>query len=276
MAKFHFLVPLMPRVMVQDNWSGKLNSVETTFTLCLQSLLRQSYDGVQVNVASHDDLPIADTELLANSRLKHHRVTFSTPKTIELDEYNELSGKILPALPDITRRKVNDKYSKIKVCLTEALKDPECEYVMLVDADDMVNRNLASYVMTSNQPDCGGYTVTKGYSHVLGTNELRLLDAFHKTCGSCNINRITVQDRELFNTHGNVNAFDRKTHWLFAGHASVFERIRQAGKVTFPLPFRAVIYVVNNGSNISKVTSVGGTRETIGSDITEQFGLKSQ
>jgi hypothetical protein len=190
-----------------------------------------------------------------------------------LDDYNRLSGKVLPALPDVQKRRIGDKYSKLKAALSAALVDPEARWIMFVDADDLIHRNVVSYALEHDGEFPGGHTVTSGYSWRFGDDFFRTVDGFHNLCGSCNAIRLSDEEKETYAKTGDLHVFDRATHWLFAGHASVHTRLNNAGRTTGKFPFRAAVYVTGTGFNYSGVTRVGGTRVEVSPEIRLAFGL---
>lgn len=253
MAKFHFLVPLLSKRAAGERWLRKDNpgraSVEATVNACLRSLLNQSASSdVMVHLVCHD-VPIIDDA--KEGSLSIHQVSFSDPFDIQLEEYNRLSGKVLPKLPGFIRRRVGDKYSKIKVGLCAALEDPESTHVMFVDSDDLVHRNVVEFALNADPKWTGGHTVTSGYSWKFGASTMSNLNAFHKICGTCNVIKLSEAEKEQYARTKDLHSFDRKTWWLFAGHASVFQRLRNLGRDTCKIPFRAAVYVTATGANIS-------------------------
>lgn len=274
MAKFHFCVPLLSSVMVKQRWSAADNpdgrSVESLFTGCIRALLNQTASSdISIHVGYHE-LPAA---VLNDSRIIWHKAEFSRPPGIKLEEYNRLSGKILPALPGGDRRKINDKYSKLKLCLSAALADPASQFVMFVDSDDLIHRSVAEYALENAERVEGGHTVTSGYGWRVGDNFMRTMGGFHQSCGSCNVIRLSEWEKDEFAKTGDVNAFDRKTYWLFAGHASVHKRIRKSGRMTEKLPFRAAVYVTGTGYNFSGAVRVGSGKVPLTESLKADFSL---
>ncbi len=277
MAEFHFGIPVLPKVMAADGerWLAADNpdgrSVENTLNHCLRSLLNQTAaSSCIVHIACHELPPLH----VPTDRIVVHRVDFPRPPDIDLDTYNRLSGKVLPKLPDVRRRRIGDKYSKVKSCLRSAFSDPEARWWMIVDADDLVHRDIAAYALEHDGLYPGGHTVTKGYGWAAGTDFFRELGGFHKTCGTCNTVRLSDEDREIWAATRDLHAFERKKHWLFAGHASVFQRLRNRGDNTAKFPFRAAVYTTATGANYSGTKRAGSGHVSLTAELRAQFGIQ--
>jgi hypothetical protein len=274
MPRFHFHVPVLSKVMTsrwleRDYPDGRC--VETSLRQCLNSLLNQSERDIQINVCAHEFPPLPD-----DPRIVKVQADFPRPPDIDLDTYNKLSGKILEKLPGGDRRKINDKYSKLKKNLANALGDEDCEFSMFVDHDDMVHRDVVKTVFerADEEGTRGGFTITQGYWHDRRTGHFGTMGGFHKTCGTCNIVRLELWEKRKFAEDGSVNYLqDRKEHWLFAGHASVFARLRKAGRSTKKLGFPAAVYVVATGSNFSGSGGRGRGNVKVTPEFLAQFGM---
>lgn len=277
MAKFHFCVSVLPFEAAKSHWKSSNcgdRSVETRLHRCLASLINQTaVDDVMVHVGHHD-LP----ELhLRHDCIKLHKALFPVPSEIQLDEYNRLSGKVLDSLPPAWRRGVGDKYSKIKLCMNHAFEDPESRWIMFVDHDDMIHKNVVEYSLENDGKWPGGHTISSGYGYRVGDSFFTKISGFRKVCGSCNAVRLSDQEKDVWSVERDVNAFgrgqDRKKHWLFAGHASTFQRLRDAGRDNLKFPFRAGVYVKNTGSNITGGGRAGSGSVPIDESIRDAFGL---
>ena len=226
--RFNFVVPVIPRVAARSNWEAKDNpdgrSVEAALNrsvtaMCnstvpvIVHLIAHELPKLTINL-EHDVVEAADgwKDKFVGDRplVVIHRVGFSTPDKIKLDEYNKLSGKILPELPDYVRRRVGDKYSKIKVGVGAVLDDDAGQFLMLMDHDDLIHRDVAAFAFENNGKYEGGHTVTTGYSWIVGRKNFAEVKRFFQVCGSCNLVRIADWEREQWKETGDVNTFDRK------------------------------------------------------------------
>lgn len=297
-GRFHFVVSLLPKSMAAKHWFASDNpdgrSVEEALNNCLGSLINQTVPCV-IHLIHHElpklHIPLNRIELVAIDPLLHmrdyvahiasdkptlvlHRAKFPTPELIDLTTYEQLSGKTLGKLPDLGRRKRGDKHSKFKVGLGAVLTDPESRFVMRVDHDDLIHRDVAAYCLEHDGTSPGGHTVTSGYAWRIGEQQLREMRSFHQICGSCNAVRISDEEREAWNATRDVHKLGgRRDHWLFAGHCNVFQRLRRSGRDTTKFPFRAGIYTVNTGSNISGAKWKGQAVVPFTPKLREEFGL---
>lgn len=297
--RFHFIVPLRSSVTAVGRWSRSEHSdgrsVEACVNRCLASLFNQTTpvvihlvvhevpvidvpeNCVVRDVAADAYVPAVETLNQAWDGVRHvllrHVAAFARPDVITREEYERLSGKSVAALPAMSRRYVGDKYSKVKCGLRAALHDPIGRFAMIVDADDLVHRDVAAYALERAGRFTGGHTVTHGYGWAVGTDYFRSMRGFHGICGTCNAVYLDDSDKETWFKTFDLHRFDRKKHWLFAGHSSVFRRLRNAGRDTEKFPFRAAVYVTDTGSNISGTRKAGREIIALTGALREEFGL---
>ena len=77
--------------------------------------------------------------------------------------------------------KVRDQGAKI-VEAFQAARELSPEYVMLVDADDLISNTLASYVF--QRPTFDAFCLKSGYKWREGSSQLTLLPRFNQVCGT--------------------------------------------------------------------------------------------
>ena len=298
-CRFHFVVPLLAKSMAGTHWHVADNpdgrSAEAAVSRCLSSLINQTVPCV-IHLVCHDvpnltittgSHAVVNVNALAHPRnyldhVRHdtptiviHQVDFPTPDLIDRDTYERLSGKPISSLPNIVRRRVGDKYSKFKIGLGAVLHDPASHFVMLVDHDDLIHRDVVAYAIEHDGLFTGGHTVTSGYAWRVGDDVFRKMDAFHKTCGSCNAVRLSEEEHEQWCAFRDIHRLGtRKQHWLFAGHGSVFERLRKSGRETAKFPFRAAVYVTDTGANISGTKKQGRDKLPLTESLAAEFGLR--
>ncbi len=179
-------------------------------------------------------------------------------KPVEYDSRLRFVEKNMP-VPVSHREKCRDRAWKLLYCAQELRKkfDEYAEnghlYVMLVDADDYVNCNIAQYC--KDNPEKHGFKSALGYKYSYGN---RLLIKTPYFGGTMNIMSLTKEelpdnmptesefyDIELagcLNTVYPVAWTDHEIEGKFKNMGRPFER----------LPFKSTIYVVDTGSNISQ------------------------
>jgi glycosyltransferase involved in cell wall biosynthesis len=131
-------------------------------------------------------------------------------------------------------------------------------YLMFVDYDDFVHRDLVAHVRANPHPN--GYAAGDGYiynaaENVLGPYPLPPVATgpFHEFCGSSLIVRLRPDEVYASESRG-PSLFERTQR---AGHHVVFDRMRDEGRPLGLLPFPAVAYTRNTGDNISRYSRSG-------------------
>jgi hypothetical protein len=148
-----------------------------------------------------------------------------------------------------------DKVSKLFVALRRA-RDIDADYVMPLDADDLVSRKIVAH--TLSHPEVDGWYVSKGWSYKYGTGWLEKLDNFNSICGSCN-----VVSRRWLSFPGHAAQERQADDDLIAnGHAQVVEAFAARGGVLRPYPFRAAVYTVSNRENATRLLPKGNLRRS--------------
>lgn len=154
-----------------------------------------------------------------------------------------------------------DKGTKIAIGLIAA-RDFEPEFVMAVDADDFVHRELAAFVRA--RPGHPGWVVKRGLMYSCNRNAYRVHRKFYRVCGTSFIIPFEAYDvspdltasatqQEIAEAFG-----ERLEHVLEHGWA--FDWWRKHGRILEPLPFPGAVYRVENGENHSDYALLGPAR----------------
>lgn len=145
-------------------------------------------------------------------------------------------------LPQTWEDGPKDKYRKIQRGLVAIREEAPC-YIMKLDADDLIHRDLVGHVRSVGAPL---YLVEKGYAYAEGHRIVHQLDAFHLYCGSSNI--VACEAKDLPATM----AEDPMDHDILScGHHEVKEQYEARGMVAAAIPFRAAFYSSGNQENHS-------------------------
>ena len=141
-----FVIPLVSQSISSD-WEKTCTLLEGT----LRSVLGQSdHEGVRVIVVGHDR-----PSLPADHRLEFLEVDFAPPSM-----RSEPTG-------------IRDKFMKLSVGL-ERVGQVSTTFVMRLDADDRVHRDLTRYV--NDRPDTIGWNITTAYNYSPGKPYVHLFD----------------------------------------------------------------------------------------------------
>lgn len=221
MSGFVFAIALKPKSASSD-WQR----VETNLRRTIRSA-RASDPTATVIVACHDEPELGENEEGAVSL----RVPFPEP-----------SG------PQEGGRDKAAKRRHAAAWLRETMGEDEAAYVMFLDADDLVHRDLVAHVRATRE---ASYLVRSGY---IADVERRLLrhrrTDFHKTCGSSFVFRFSRDELPTswddlsspFSRFG--SAPDQR------GHPEYDQVAKELGRPPASMPFPAVTYVVNHAESL--------------------------
>ncbi len=227
-----FVVPLKPKAN-SKNWEQDLNLLEKT----LRSICNQTKDKYRVYVISHD---------LPQIQFKHPNLYFNLlpyPYAQFLDI--NIDG-VLGNFEENGIEKGFDQGRKTMYGSKLAIEDG-CNYIMSVDADDLISNRIASYV--NDNPNNDGWYVDQGY--IYSTKSKILINQKHK------MNHINGSTHIIAAKHIIVPDFNDNIHInynFFAAHSYLRYRLLESNIEIKAIPFPAVIYIAhdNNWLNISK------------------------
>jgi hypothetical protein len=132
-------------------------------------------------------------------------------------------------------------------------------YVMFLDADDLVHKDILDYVLTHGH---GSYVVDQGYVLDLSSGVVwRRRQGFHLTCGSsfvCRFGRDELpssweDDASPFGQFG--SSLDQR------GHSNYDQVAAELGRPPAVLPFPGVVYTVNHSESLWRAKT-GGRRSS--------------
>ena len=145
---------------------------------------------------------------------------------------------------------------RIREILESQLDTSEGVYIMPVDGDDLLNRNIAAYV--KRHPNENGFVSKSGYVD-WGKTYLTIYKNMYTFCGSCNIIKMFVDDlpAELPDSkYCHDKEMARKLNARYPirwDHNIIVDKYAKMGKPFAYLPFRSTIYKKNTGENISNL-----------------------
>jgi hypothetical protein len=188
------------------------------------------------------------TSIEAQKEKSHHTfiICNEEPKiNANTNKTTVLSTDISPSGIMTEKKGHLDKQQKIYFGLIKATTiNPE--YVMIMDADDLLHRGLLTYC--SNQSDYNGFIINKGYRQDIGRNFLTRILKFYLACGS---NAIFPYERDYFVEYNN-HTRDFANYYMTIDHhnKSIVNDFKKL-KIEFKfIPFYAAIYVRGHGDSI--------------------------
>ncbi len=235
-----FVLPLMPRSVCAD-WDAAQANLRRTI-----GSIRAADPGgsALVVVACHDE-----PELTASDPAVHLlRVPFAVPGDDPMDGGRDKARKRRFAGAWLRKQVGADDF-----------------YVMFLDADDLVHRDLAAYVLAENQ---GSYVVDQGYDFDARAGVLwRVRDGFHRHCGSSFVcafhaDELPTSWEDDESPFGRFGARPDQR-----GHQEYDLLAAELGRPPAPVPFPAVIYVANHSESLSTRDFGGRRRAGAGRDV---------
>lgn len=146
-----------------------------------------------------------------------------------------------------------DKGTKVCTGLIAA-RDLGADYVMLVDADDFVHRDLAAHVR--DHPGRPGWVLRRGWTYSRSRNAYALRRRLFRVCGTSFIIPLDAfgvpSDLGVAaSQHVLADAFGEYLEDILGNHRYALEWWRARGRELDPLPFAGAVYHVDTGENHS-------------------------
>ena len=214
-----FAIPLKGKAASED-WQQVVQNLNNT----LRSIQANSNKDFSIVIAGHDKPEIATS--LSKS------VTFLSCDWPEPSSFGEKS---------------TDKRAKIAYIgnyIGKKIKNNEGIYVHLLDADDLVDAGLVSYVLDNDNRL--GYYVDEGYKLSQASGELAETESFHTRCGSCLVGYFLKEELEASSEQG-CSYFEK---WIWRKHKEYPNFLMSHKRSLEILPFRAVVYVINHSESL--------------------------
>jgi len=147
-------------------------------------------------------------------------------------------------LPVTREARMIDKWDKVRAGLVAA-REFAPGHVMVVDADDCVSRQLASFV--GRHPHAHGWIFERGYLHDEGSSLIYLWrDGFDAACGTSSIVRVEPSDLPT-----SVEGGRGSNPILRGGHTKIRQEMESRQTPLVPLPFPGAVYNLATGENDS-------------------------
>lgn len=204
-----FIVPVKSK-QVSQSWQR----LSALFERCLKSVCNQTSSEFKVVVACHEK-PKTD---FSHPNIYYLQVDFSPPNISNLS-YGQVKGS-----GDI------DKAKKV-LAAVDFSKQFNPEHIMVVDADDCVNKDIAEFV--NQHTKCDGWYLKQGYLYEEGKKFIFLnTKNFYQSCGSSIIIKYDLYPL------------------LFSGDYYEHHNFALKDNITLQeLPFVGAIYIIKHGEN---------------------------
>ncbi|WP_111641477.1 hypothetical protein [Marinimicrobium alkaliphilum] len=222
-----FIVPLIHPESAR-NWSDVLERLQETLS-SIDNACR-GHKGVGAVVVANKEAELDSVEF--PSTVSVARVSLGPPArsvfkgdTDEADRIKMLS---------------RDKGHKVATGVVWAL-DRGSEYVMNVDADDLVSRHIIDHVKANRGKN--GWYVDKGWMLPHRSKVALLLTDFYNWCGT-----FAVVKTSLFDINKKVEDIpDKKIREIYGHHRFLLKVMREKGVPLEPFGFPVAAYIVDHG-----------------------------
>lgn len=216
-----FIIPLKSKTVSSD-WSKVSYLLENT----LRSVCNQTSQNFRVAVICHEK-PIVQFE---HENISYIQVNFPPPET------NNNSKTLNESIYKAGRL---DQSRKYWVGL-EYAKEISPSHIMFVDADDYINKHIASFV--EQNINVLGWHVCKGYEYKFGDKKIYLRNKkFYLRSGTSHI----LQFQLLLDLFIDFELVDHN----YLRHQKLFNLLKKQGVFIECLPFIGAIYVTENSEN---------------------------
>lgn len=129
-------------------------------------------------------------------------------------------------------------------------------YMMYLDADDLVHKNLVEYILSDNNGR--GYIISDGYALDYNNNVLGAIPGvwrkeYHGVCGSSGIVYFSQEDLPADAKTRNklIPIEEQILYYRIKNHTHFEKLVFSNGKGLDKIPFSAGVYVINNFTNLS-------------------------
>lgn len=149
---------------------------------------------------------------------------------------------------------MRDKFTKVKMGLVYTRKYlPATQFIMPVDADDVVSKRLVSHVIYHSSVR-SGFHCQKGYLYSDRHDFFTRMNDLDRICGSTYIIKVDTGTLPCEVESECVHPL------LTKGHTVIGKYFTEIGQPLDPVPFRSVAYVTDTSENDSGITSISSSR----------------
>lgn len=239
-----FVVPFRSKASSKD-WNYHCALLNRT----IRSILNQTVDNFKVIVV-YTDFP---EEKIENKNLIWLYFPFQFLTVHEIADYESYAKQYF----------AKEKYAEYamdqarrSIYGSQLARELGSSYIMSVDADDLVSNKIAEFVEEHKNIKNSGWYVDRGYIYLDGKNYIyRYPKDINHFCGSTPIINTKLVPISDFKS---TNLLDYN---FFSSHAWLKYRLKDYyNSILEPLPFYAIVYVLNNQSWMNYGKSFEGNR----------------
>jgi len=234
MNEITFVIPFRSKTTSND-WDLHSRLLKRT----IKSVLRQTSSNFQILVV-YSELPY---DPVSHDKLSYLRLPFDPIDIALIEGHNELTDRFKFFFMDHGRRIMYGAHRAIQA---------GTNYIMSVDADDLISNKIAEYVRDKD-PSEAGWILKRGFVYIDQAAWLyKQPNNMNSINGSTHILNVAVIDIPDFDKRPFlINDYD-----LFSAHAWLEERLRERKGIQLKeLPFYGVLYSRNSGSHSKEFNS---------------------
>lgn len=232
--KIGIIIPLKSKLVSKD-WNITCQNAEAT----VSSVLRQKDKSFEAVLVGHEK-PDFVNKLTTEKKFNFLQLSDFAPPNVEECNLNERQIKY-----------EMDRCTKIlKGIKSLKEKHPDISYWFALDADDLIHQNFVGILKKYSSADA--IILDRGYFYYKNTGITNLENEFSAYCGSS-----AILSNELFQLPEVIteNSFRLIPFGQFS-HVHMKDRLSEKGCIIAVPEERIVIYVRNNGENISNSLSI--------------------
>lgn len=227
MKKIEIIMPLISKGL-SHNWLE--TSKRLSDTLC--SVFQLNGSVVSVSVVGHD-IPCGIT---FDDRCRWIPVSFDPPSAGSLAE------------------KMNDKGLKTRKGVRHASKNSLADWVMFMDADDFISRDLLNEIdFDKHDAIC----LARGYSWRFADTRLEMISDFHRRCGTSWLMRLEPRLFPMWLGEGGDRVCDQAHNSRLSGLHRIAAKVQMVKKPS-------VVYLTGHGGNSVAIARAGPARLQMG------------
>lgn len=140
------------------------------------------------------------------------------------------------------------------------------EFAMVVDDDDLLHVDLATFIEKTAVPKTVGFHIKQGYGYPSGGDTVYGITDFHKVCGTS----LIIRAKYFLYHNAAMNPTEESIIDELGSHVLSPGRLARWNLRLAPIPFHAAIYRLNNSNSTQ-----GEVKRLLGSGKTTEHALRN-